>query len=315
MRTLTSGTLNVQAYDAQVWAQERNVLRIKDTGATVAGLFWPTLANKIAQYTLDENKSVEVDLTDFVRAHASGTQDVFVRTYGGAAQYVKADFAVIGLINPASILHPETVSGADIEPPHMILAQVGNAQTRVEVFSWSDTMFLIEHTPTGEREGIAVQGEPVSLTLSARAIWLEFFGTDGQAKKTTQIIQHVCGRTYAAVRWVSFTGQTRVHTWEVAKRKSETADAYELLTQDGSYNVVKGRKDAFSLRLEGLGAYDYWYYADVCHSSSVEVSFDGTTWQRAYVTAKGVTLPDGDAGKLNTLEVELSYRKYDAITL
>ncbi len=123
----------------------------------------------------------------------------------------------------------------------------------------------------------------------------------------------MCGREYVAVRWVSCTGATRVHTWMVSKRKSESANNVNLLTQDGSYNVAKGRKDGFAIRLEGLMTYDYWYYSDVCYSSDVEVSFDGETWQRVNVVTKGVTLMDGDAGKLNNLEVELNYKEYDAV--
>lgn len=313
MRTLTSGTLTVQAYDEAVWKQERNVLRVTDTNATVAALYSPNLSTKLAEYTLDENKSVEIDLTDFIRAHAQPT-DVFVRTNGGAAQWVKANYRVAGLINPANVMIPRTISGQPIEPPSVMYAQIfdGSANSiHVELFAKEYAVFV---TMRGSHEGFnqVMPGQPI-------VIWGYNFthARFSTESKTTHfaVKQPEACKQYAAVRWVSFTGQTRLHVWEVVQSKTETDGAFELLTQDGAFNVVKGRKDGFALRLDGLNAYDVWYYSDVCHSSSVEVSLDGQTWQRVNVTSKGVTVQDGNAGKTNTLLVELTYKKYDAVSM
>lgn len=313
MRTLTSGTLTVQAYDEAVWKQERNVLRVTDTNATVAGLYSPTLGTKLAEYTLDENKSVEIDLTDFIRAHAQPT-DIFVRTNGGASQYVKAGYRVAGLINPANVIIPRTISGQPIEPPSVMYAQVFGGAANAIRMELCTREYAVFWTMRGSAEG-AYQLEPWQPSI----VWereMTHARLATQAKTTHFAIkQPEACKQYAAVRWVSLTGQTRLHMWEIVQSKTETDGAFELLTQDGAFNVVKGRKDGFALRLDGLNAYDVWYYSDVCHSSSVEVSLDGQTWQRVNVTSKGVTVQDGNAGKTNTLLVELTYKKYDAVSM
>lgn len=313
MRTQTSGTLTVVAYDEAVWKQERNVLRVTDPNATVAALYAPTLSDKLAEYTLDENHSVEIDLTDFIRAHAT-QMDVFVRTNGGAAQYTKPNYRVVGLINPANVLIPRTISGQPIEPPSVMYAQVFGGAANAIRMELCTREYAVFWTMRGSAEG-ATQLEPWQPSI----VWereMTHARLATQAKTTHFAIkQPEACKQYAAVRWVSFTGQTRLHVWEVVQSKTETDGTFELLTQDGAFNVVKGRKDGFALRLDGLNAYDVWYYSDVCHSSSVEVSLDGATWQRVNVTSKGVTVQDGNAGKTNTLLVELTYKKYDAVSM
>ena len=123
-----------------------------------------------------------------------------------------------------------------------------------------------------------------------------------------------CGVRYAMVRWVSFTGATRCHTMEAVKAKSDTKDAFSLLPIDNEYVDIKGREDGFTLHLNGLSAYDLWYYADMIHSSKVEVSLDGETWDRVQVTKKSFTAPDGE-GSNGEIEIQVNWKRYDAVAM
>ena len=122
-----------------------------------------------------------------------------------------------------------------------------------------------------------------------------------------------CGKRYAEVEWVSFTGQTRRHVFEVVKLTEETTNEVSLETLTNEYDVRKDRRVSFSLRLEGLTAYDYWYYSDLVTSSSVKVSLSGTNYRQVQVTAKKSTTPETSAGKPLTLEIPINYVIYDTL--
>lgn len=124
-----------------------------------------------------------------------------------------------------------------------------------------------------------------------------------------------CEHTYAAVRWVSATGLTRVHTFEVRDLTQTADETISLETPDGTYDQLRSRRDSFKLYLGGLNSYDYWYYSDVINSSTVEVSLDGENWRRVEVTTKSVTIPNANSGKLNNLDINVNWREYDAVAM
>lgn len=123
-----------------------------------------------------------------------------------------------------------------------------------------------------------------------------------------------CKDPVAAVRWVSFTGVQRVHHFMLRKPTIASAENYQLLTLDNSYNEIKGRVDGFDLYLDDLLPYDLWYYADVITSSKVEVSLDGQTWNQVQVTNKNVTIPAGEMGN-GKLEITVNWKRYDPVTV
>lgn len=124
-----------------------------------------------------------------------------------------------------------------------------------------------------------------------------------------------CERRYVAVRWVAATGITRLHTFEMRDLMQSADDITKFETADGTYSVSRGRVDGFKLYLENLNAYDYWYYADVINSSTVEVSLDGENWRTVEVLTKSVTIPNTNSGKLSNLEISVNWREYDAVTM
>lgn len=341
MRTYQTQHLTVECYNEAVWLQERNIIRVTGNAPVtqVQLKIGHQTAPVSATYTLDGDGRVEIDATDVLRLSIEngigGNVNSIYIVDPTNGEYVNIYGKIAGLINPDGVLVPDNVNRLRvveyteafntrvvIVPPQRMLMDLGTNDTRITC------EFYPSQAETGLSYYFGLQeeyehGQPVverSVVVDQGAVKIRTWTDEapGIGTATIQIVHlhplEGC-KQYAAVRWVSFTGVTRLHTWEVSKQKNETSGAFELLTQDGTFNVAKGRKDGFALRLDGLNAYDYWYYADVCHSSRVEVSLDGQTWQRVNVTTKGVTVPDGNAGRLNTLEVELTYKEYDAISL
>lgn len=140
-------------------------------------------------------------------------------------------------------------------------------------------------------------------------------GTNKNIVQSVAIVPRLCGVNYAAVRWVSATGHKRQATWEYGEHKQQTGDVVSIENVTGEYAGSKGREDGLTLRLDGLTAFDVWYYGDIITSSSVELSLDGSTWRAVKVESKDVTIPDGDGGELQELKVNITYAEYDAVAM
>lgn len=296
---LTSAALSV-AY----WKQERLVLK---KGGLTAGsdvAFWTSLkgsaASPIAVYKADENGDILIDVTDYMR------------TYGNAILYVSAGgttyavtVTISGLINPDGVAIPSHWQYAKIVPPSMMIARdASNKSVRAEFYDYlQDTYAVSGASWSVDKRSILVAQNFDLLRLS----------TPTQTKH--YILQpQKCGIEYAVVRWVSFTGTERVHVFEVTKHTQATDGAYSLQPIDNEYIEVKGRVDGMTLRLANLDAYDLWYYADILQSSKVEMLWGGEM-VRVSVKTKNITLPDGEAKTKGVLEIQIEYKRYDAVAM
>lgn len=291
-----------------LWKQERIIVKATGYQNTDRLLFYTNLhgsqASPIASYVPDGDGSVYVDITDYVRVNPSVTSLYF---YDGNATYTIA-VSVDGLINPAEvIIPPHNLDGAYalIVPPSLILYDGGqeddiSAEFYATTGTWSVTgLASLANT---KRSIGQISG---AFTLSN--------GTNTESYETTNIL---CDRDYVYVKWVSFTGVERKHIFYATKQTLDAAEKFSLLTIDNSYNEIKGRVDSMTLKLDNLDRYDLWYYCDILLSSHVEVSIDGgSTYTQVQVTGKGVTLPDGDAGNDGKLEVDINYKRYDAVAM
>ena len=123
----------------------------------------------------------------------------------------------------------------------------------------------------------------------------------------------LCGRTYAAVEWISRAGKKKRHTLEVTRVTYSTDGATEFQSALG-FDVMKGQAVGFTLRLQGLTRYDYWYYCDIITSNDVRVALaeadaDFCDETRVQVVTSKAVVPDG-AGAYD-LEIEVKYKRYD----
>lgn len=287
------------------WKQERLVFSIQEHDSIK---MWSNLkgsqSSPIATYLPDNYNVVLVDLTDYVRANPN-VAHLYFYSEENAATY-DVTITIAGLINPFKVLIPQhDLSVALICPPSLMYCDGVNklaAELYPDLPLWTivgDAALRSDYRQVKDILGT------FTLSISFEQ------NTNRRTFSTTPLVG--CAR-YAFVRWVSFTGVTRVHMFEVAKDKTSAADAYSLLPIDNEFVEIKGREDGFVLRLAGLDAYDTWYYSDLITSSKVEVSMDGTNYDRVQVVSKNVTLPDGEAtdGKL---EIEVNWKRYDAVAM
>lgn len=300
----------------KLWKQER-IIAYKSTTRNV--IFWTDLegssSNPIAKYTPPTDGKLYIDLTDYVRAHPTVTKFSFFETGGGVHLQTDVTVSVVGLINPASVIIPERPIGMEmmvIAPPARMLRSLTNGQLIWEARAAEGDNYSVEYTDSDNQPQMVVVTAP-SYTVPKDAEILAVVEDEYSGRKYA-CFPHQCGVRYAMVRWVSFTGVTRCHTMEVVKGKTETKDAYSLLPVDNEYVEIKGREDGFTLHLNGLCAYDLWYYADMIHSSKIEVSLDGTTWDRVQVTKKSFTMPDGE-GSDGEIEIQVNWKRYDAVAM
>lgn len=298
--SLTSST------SVSYWKQERLVFSIREHDSIK---MWSNLkgsqSSPIATYLPDNAYSVLVDLTDYVRANPT-VAHLYFYSEENAATY-DVTITIAGRINPANVLiPPHSLSVATICPPSLMYCD-GVNKLAAELYPDYNAWTIIGNAAlrADKRQVKDILG---SFTLSINI---------GQSidRRTFNTTPLVCGVRYAFVRWVSFTGIVRVHMFEVAKVKTSAADAYSLLPTDNEFVDIKGREDGFVLRLAGLDAYDTWYYSDLITSSKVEVSMDGTNYDRVQVVSKNVTLPDGEASTDGKLEIEVNWKRYDAVAM
>lgn len=258
----------------------------------------------IATYTPTSSNELYVDLTDYVRTYPTVSHVYFNSAYFEDTADISV--SVVGLINPSNVIIPPHWQYAKIVPPNYMIAGT-SGQVIAEFYDFDEASYMTSGaTWVNSHRGLSPTG-------GAFDIYRSMQGSQAQRKQYT-LRQQRCGVQYALVEWVSFTGTQRRHIFEVIKAKTETADAFSLMPIDNEYIEIKGRKDGLSLRLDGLCAYDLWYYSDLITSSNVKVSLDGTNWDRVQVTTKSITQPDGEGGD-GELEIAINWKRYDAVAM
>ena len=258
----------------------------------------------IATYTPTSSNELYVDLTDYVRTYPTVSHVYFNSAY--FENIADISVSVVGLINPANVIipyHPLKAYGALIVPPSKLLIAANQQGVEESEFYKTNGTWSVSGGASLGASGRVIGQIDSAFTLS-----------DGTHSRKFQPKTRHCGVEYAFVKWISFTGIERTHIFEVSKVKTETADAFSLMPIDNEYIEIKGRKDGLSLRLDGLCAYDLWYYSDVITSSNVQVSLDGTNWDRVQVTTKSITQPDGEGGD-GELEITINWKRYDAVAM
>lgn len=294
----------------QYWKGERFIIKKQMRDLRDMCLFWSNLqgssSNPIAKYwgyydgAVDE---VLIDVTDYVRANA-GVHYLYVQEEG--EQPVTITVSVAGLINPAGVIIPphdlEAYNALILPPTKILINGTQGDPTNFELYTTAGSWSVSGDAVMSANERII------------RQISGDFTLTDGtHEKRYTPQLLNPCSR-YALVKWVSFSGIERTAWYEVKREKSAVVDPYELLPINNEYVEIKGREDGFVIWLDGLDAYDLWYYADPALSSKLEISLDGgQTFDRVQVTTKEVETPDfANDGKV---ELAVNWKRYDAVAM
>lgn len=298
----------------EVWKQERIIALANgfDTlkfHTNIEGS--PT--NPIATYTTPSDGVLYIDVTDYVRAHPDVTGLYF---YDEANDHdYQIGVTVAGLINPAGVLIPEREDGdspCQISAPSVMLAPFAGLQIAFEMWSADPHVFrtgTIKQLPSE-----SVQPYARAVEIANTTTRLQFLHIN-DIVRTIDLLPLLCEHPHACVEWVSFSGQIRRHVFDISKATVDTGDTVALANILNEWTEIKGRVDGFTLRLENLDRYDFWYYSDLITSSRVRVTIDGVTWYDVHVDESAYTLLESNAGKLSTLEIPVKFRKYDAVSL
>lgn len=304
----TYGTFNID-----YWKAERFIVKY-ETDKDVVFYWNDGSVHLIARYQPADGV-VLIDITDFVRTYPERNALGF-QAYGGIPRIVNVTIA--GLINPAGVLIPEHDGEEDIlvaPPTCMYYAQafppaIFETRPRAGVTG----LKIKQRNAAGVPIGFDTIPVP-SATLNSTTVSFDIEDGEGVQILSRTLRETNCACRYACVEWVSFSGATRRHVFEITKATVETGDVVTLANILNEWTEIKGRVDGFTLRLENLDRYDLWYYSDLITSGRVRVTIDGTNWYDVHVDENAYTLPESNAGKLSTLEIPVKFRKYDAVSL
>ena len=317
-------------WNTNVYTQERSILTLSDYDANTAAIeLVSTNPYTIsAKYVIPISRAaLKIDLSDLVRVVESGGSN------GGSFNIIELDsngkelhsyektYTIIGRINPKAYfraLPPDDMADTfelAISAPSVMYKRLSNNADPIkfELANGYDGYLFA----TGRIKFPPLADEPIefarAIEVPSGADSVEFWHLNAIMHYRYPLKDLECGKRYAEVEWVSFTGQTRRHVFEVVKLTEETTNEVSLEMITNEYDVRKDRRVSFSLRLEGLTAYDYWYYSDLVTSSSVKVSLSGTNYRQVQVTAKKSTIPETSSGKPLTLEIPINYVRYDTL--
>lgn len=313
-------------WNTDVYTQERSIVRISGIDANASSIrviiSSSGLVGTVVKYSIPASKNLDIDFSDLVRLSATGICSITQNDASG--EVIGSSYTIrwtqVGRINPQAYFQAlppddmaETFELAISAPSVMYKRLDTNADPIVFEMAngGSGYQFAI-----GRVKFPPLTDEPIDF---ARNITVPNGAASVEFRRLNSVMYYrplkelECGKRYAEVEWVSFTGLTRRHVFEVVKLTEEATNEISLETITNEYDVRKDRRVSFSLRLEGLSAYDYWYYSDLVTSSSVKVSLSGTSYRKVQVTAKKSTIPETSAGKPLTLEIPINYVRYDTL--
>ncbi|MBO7272678.1 MAG: hypothetical protein J6U89_07360 [Bacteroidaceae bacterium] len=305
-------------FPTSIWAQERNIMTLGSFNSSTAYVLivcnTAPMSGVTAKYTIPASGDLQIDMSDLVRVVSNGSVTVSERTASGSliGTSTTKTWTRAGLINPAHVIAPANEIGSNfgaiVFAPSMMLKSATPAQIMFELYCADGYLFSTGRVK--ELPSDSVQNFARSVAIDTDTAAVEFWHLSDESYGSIAIRDLEPCKNYATVEWVSFSGATRRHTFEVINCTTETIDAVSLQNLQNFYDERKGRRDGFVLRLEDLNRYDFWYYSDLITSSYVRVMLNGKSWRQVQVVTKAAKIPDNDEGKLNTLEIEVNYAKY-----
>lgn len=326
MRVIETNDYRVEYFDDVVYTAEQTIVRVidKHTGlqAPYKSVALKTNAITTLATYLFADKVVEIDLTEWMRLHASDTIKRLTLKFD-TGQTIPLTWQRVCLYDVSKIVRKPSLvalsvyelSNNALTPPSVMTVSA-ETERIVTLLDWEDDIRVHANYKTSSANIIEELGSNIiaipTLNEGELLSSVDIIGARSSARVSVR--EALCGRQYALVRWLFPTGGTVQHLIEVRDITDTTAESYSLRTIDGSFAAHKGAGQSFKLHLDELTAYDAWYYGTIVTSSNVEVSFDsGETWQRVDVTTKKLTQPNGDDGKLAKIDIDVTYSKHSAL--
>lgn len=325
---------------AYYWLQERLYARITiDEESTTDDIHLYLGPEIYATYHVrnfgNDVYGIIVDMTDIQRSR-SGVSYIFVSAQNPSERWSLL-VGVRGLADPEKMIIPKTVYTC-VHPSAVVMPP-----SKVILPKWLNAPYTCAFEYYG---GAHNDGEELFLTRTPHDVYqfsngiIHITGVFDQLVVLDADNYDPVGsinaetpsdeRTYAYIAWLPRSGYgikakpfeecLKMHTWEVHGLNTSVINEYSTEGTD-EYSAYKGFEDGFSLVIDGLGAYDIWYYSDIITSSFVYLiavddkpyttGGDAAQWPRLEVIEKNITIPNGHAdGKI---EVKCKFKHYDAI--
>lgn len=259
----------------------------------------------------DSNDTIDIDITDVVRAYPSG--EFTAKQYDDHGVLIddrlSVDWTTGGLTDPARDFIPETTyevvaagvvpAGAVVTLPSMILA---GGKIVFEAFGYTGF-----YTALVNGQIVVINNNTIPQNAARIVVRI------GSIVYSAQLNEQDECKDYVQLRWVSRYGNVKQFTWERRDLKEATDDTLRLMDINTPFNVHKGAMRSLTARLGNLTAYDHWYYADIVTSDKVEMLMPDNVWRQVEVTTKDVTTPNTDNGEPKELEIDINYAAYDTI--
>lgn len=324
MRVIKNDTDQVRCFDKNVYLQEKNIAVFEHTNteytAESVKVYTDVLGTPqepFATFDLDADGRAIIDMSDYIRAYPNTTK--IYMACNQDYEWLEIPIIASGNINPKTLIIPALpceLEGATILPPSVILDAI--EQPNILLVAGDYLIHKYYNDTYDELEPI----DTVSVVKLATGVILS--SIEYQWTKTWPI-KPLGTRRAATVEWVGISGHVKRSTWYVKKHTIQSSKT-ELSPLIGQYKSAKGRSETLSLYIDGLNAYDMWYYSDIITSPSVRVVLDedmrqgymdsgriSERYEIEVVTGSAV-IPDGNS-EHNTLEVQIKYRDYAKITM
>lgn len=310
-------------FNSTIWRKERSLVSI--TGISSGGYVKLESGSIVATYRSDSVGAVTIDVSDLVRMSATGTFTLKEYNSGGTqvGSTETKTWSTGGDINPDSYAIPNNreaqVARVYLQHTAIVLPNlIYNDSRKFDVYG----------VPAFGYDDVGQQGEFIAATSNGQAeipdgvqnTYLALYDrVEAQDRRLLQKIEFrnsIQCRTYAGVEWRGRTGAVKRMVWEIRKFSETAADIVGLATQGNAFHELRGAEISAVLHLDGLTAYDLWYYSDIVTSSDVRVNYGAGGFgenSRVLVTENKVDQMDGDAGVFYELNVAVKLKHYDAV--
>lgn len=323
MRNIVNTSLwKVDAFDTPAYVQEVNLIKVvvKDVNypeeiqlecGSIAATYYTSTPND------DVEGFLTIDVTELLQLHP---QDDIVLTYVSEEVIATISWTEGGLINPHHLAIPINAESEDIEavgldgvvlPPSTILQDFGiPSAVEFQGSMGGDITF------TARTQTVGHVAQSTTMPVGCKKFVAQYDGEQGSAFVVRNMKPLQCGKIYAAVQWVSRCGAVKRATWEVAKIAGTTDSSTALMELSNGYHILKAHTQGFTLKLDNLNPYDFWYYADICTSSDVRVALHTTEYandtiiedNRVLVNTESYVVADGNTTA--ALEIDVTFKHY-----
>ncbi len=243
-------------------------------------------------YTLFEGDNV-VEITDF----CEDGNTIYIYIEDSITKLTAARYGAVYYKNINIPANPYNVKNVYQLPPFVILSNITVSE---------DPVFNIELGVTGafSAYGISVPADDVALKQYYE---LEIFGHIGEwvscGDWMTQVKAVPCGVKYKYVTWSGRLGGNKFAIWLVKDITETVTETQDIQTMSKRYDVRKKYNEQVTLYLDGLTAYDVYYYSDIIFSNSVKMGNGSVK-----VTTSSITYPNG--GDTGSIEVVVEFANY-----